>query len=356
MNQTSTRWTLRIASFLVAALLMWLALRGVDFDAMASTFKEANYWWLLPMAAVTLLSHWLRAVRWSYLLDVSPRADSRASTRPVSRSNAFVSVMVGYMANYAGPRLGELIRTGNVARHERMHFSTVFGTVVVERILDMATFALLLLTVPVIFSDFIVELTHLLVQPIMTWGDVIPLWLLGVGLLVTALVAGWFIRFLARGLARPESRIGRMADDFRQGILSLVRTGRAGRMVAQTLAMWACYGLMAWLPFLLLGQNDVYGIGFIAAWGIMLIGAVGVIIPSPGGIGTYHFITIQSLSLLFAMPQEAAASYALLTHTGQMLLYIVTGFLGLLFLGATLDVGDEQNAPSSDRSESANAQ
>ena len=134
-----------------------------------------------------------------------------------------------------------------------------------------------------------------------------------------------------------------MADDFRQGFLSLARTGRAGRIVLQTLAMWICYGFMAWLPFVLLGQNDLFGIGPFAAWGIMLIGAVGVIIPSPGGIGTYHFITIQSLSLLFAMPQEAAASYALLTHTGQMLLYIVSGFLGMLFLGATLDVGKEEN-------------
>lgn len=356
MNRTLTRWTLKIGSFLVAALLMWLALRGVDFDAMASTFKQANYWWLLPMAAVTLLSHWLRAVRWSYLLDVSPRANDRPSTRPVSRSNAFVSVMVGYMANYAGPRLGELIRTGNVARFERMHFSTVFGTVVVERILDMTTFALLLLTVPFIFSDSIVELAHLLIQPVVSWLDVTPLWLLIVGLAATAVGTAWFVRFLVRGLARPDSRIGRMADDFRQGILSLVRTGRAGRMIVQTLAMWMCYGLMAWLPFVLLGQNDLYGIGIISAWGIMLIGAVGVIIPSPGGIGTYHFITIQSLSLLFAMPQEAAASYALLTHTGQMLLYVVTGFLGLLFLGATLDVGDEQKPSSTLVSESTKAQ
>ncbi|MDA0683688.1 MAG: lysylphosphatidylglycerol synthase transmembrane domain-containing protein [Bacteroidetes bacterium] len=343
MNRTSTRWTLRIGSFLIAALLMWLALRGVDFDAMASTFREANYWWLLPMAAVTFLSHWFRAARWAYLLDVSPRSDGLSPTRPVSRSNTFVSVIVGYMANYAGPRLGELIKTGNVARYERMHFTTVFGTVVVERILDMVTFALLLLTVPIIFSDSILELTQLLMQPVMSSLESTPTWLVLLGLGLITLGTAWFLRFLVRGLAHPESRIGRMADDFRQGFLSLARTGRAGRIVLQTLAMWICYGFMAWLPFVLLGQNDLFGIGPFAAWGIMLIGAVGVIIPSPGGIGTYHFITIQSLSLLFAMPQEAAASYALLTHTGQMLLYIVSGFLGMLFLGDALDVGKEEN-------------
>jgi uncharacterized membrane protein YbhN (UPF0104 family) len=150
--------------------------------------------------------------------------------------------------------------------------------------------------------------------------------------------------FLIKGINQPSSRLAGLAGRFREGMVSIAFTGYPGRIVLYTLLMWICYGLMAWIPFLILGHDTVYGIGPLAGWGIMLIGAFGVIIPSPGGIGTYHFITIQSLGLLFGMAQTDAASYALLTHTGQMLLYILIGFFGLLFMGASLST----SAPSND--------
>lgn len=331
------------ASFLVGGVLLWLALRGVDFPAMKSSLATANYWWLPPVIAVTLMSHWLRALRWSLFLDVTRDKAGNTALNPVSRPNAFISVMVGYMANYAGPRLGEIIRTANVARREKRPFSTVLGTVVVERILDMVTFAVLLLTVPLVFSNQMGALWDLLSAPISDWvSGSSPSLLIALGLLVVVGSAAG-LWFLIRGINRPSSRLAGLAERFREGILSLVHTGHPGKIIVFTLLIWVCYGLMAWLPFVMLGQHMTYGIGPVAAWGLMLIGAFGVIIPSPGGIGTYHFITIQSLGLLFSMPQTEAATYALLTHTGQMVLYILTGFIGLLFMGATLTTSTPQN-------------
>lgn len=343
MASRAKDYLIHAGSFGVAGILLWLALRGVDFDAMTTALARANYWWLPPVVAVTLLSHWIRALRWALFLDVTSDRSGSIPDEPVSRPNAFISVMVGYMANYAGPRLGEVIRTANVARQESRPFSTVLGTVVVERILDMITFGLLLLTVPLVFSDQIGALWDLLSAPISDWvaatsGAVLA----GFGLLaaIGGAVGLWF---LIRGINQPSSRLAGLAERFREGLLSLVRTGHPGRIIAYTLLIWVCYGLMAWLPFLMLGQHSAYGIGPLAAWGLMLIGAFGVIIPSPGGIGTYHFITIQSLGLLFGMAQTDAATYALLTHTGQMLLYILTGFFGLLFMGAHLTTSTPPN-------------
>lgn len=337
---------IQVGSFLVAGLLLWLALRGVDFAAVAASLAEANYWWLIPIVLVTLLSHWFRALRWSLFLDVTTPsnpdstivtiADVKAPLSPVSRSNAFASVMVGYMANYAGPRLGEIIRTANVARQENRPFSTVLGTVVVERMLDMVTFGVLLLTLPLVFADQLGSLWTLLSAPMSEWLSATSTVMLAGLALMAAAGAGFGMWFLIRGFQSPSSRLAGIAERFREGILSLVRTGRAVEIVLYTLVMWACYGLMAWLPFILLGQHASFGIGPIAAWGLMLIGAFGVIIPSPGGIGTYHFITIQSLALLFSMPQADAATYALLTHTGQMIIYIAAGFFGFLFMGSRL--------------------
>lgn len=343
MASRAKEYLIHAGSFLIAGVLLWLALRGVEFEAITAALLHANWWWLPPVVIVTLLSHWLRALRWSLFLDVTTDKEGQLPEQAVSRTNTFVSVMVGYMANYAGPRLGEIIRTANVARSEKRPFSTVLGTVVVERIVDMVTFGVLLLTVPLVFSNQMGALWALLSAPISEWlagSSTGLLLILALGAAAGSLVGLWF---LIRGINRPSSRLAGLAERFREGILSVIRTGHPWKVVSFTLLIWVCYGLMAWIPFIMLGQHDLYGIGPFAGWGLMLIGAFGVIIPSPGGIGTYHFITIQTLGLLFGMPQTEAATYALLTHTGQMLLYIGVGFIGLLFMGASLTTSTPPN-------------
>jgi len=241
--------------------------------------------------------------------------------------------MIGYMANYAGPRIGEVIRAGNVSRRVKLPFTGVFGTVFVERILDMAAFGLFLLTIPLIFRRQTAELWHLLSDPLWAFYDQTnSVWIIGLGALGLAFVI--FLWVAVPKIARnPKSKVLRYFNQFRDGVLSAGRTGKPLKMTILTLAMWLCYGLMAYLPFVLLGLDLPFHIGPVEAWGIMLIGAFGVIIPSPGGIGTFHFVTIQSLGMLFAMPNTDAATYALLVHSGQMLLYLFLGTLGILYLG-----------------------
>jgi uncharacterized protein (TIRG00374 family) len=314
-------WVIRAGSFALAAVLLWLALRNADFAAVGTALKQANWWWLPPAVAVTYLSHWLRAERWCLMMDSLP-----GQSRRTSRTIAFLSLMVGYMANYAGPRVGELIRTGNVAAHEKIPFSTLLGTVVVERLLDVILLGTGLLLLPLIYGDELQTLIQALGRPLGTVST--TTWLVLSGLaLVGAGLAFWLL-VLRR--SSGESRLGRLIQTFRAGLLSVLRTGRTGMLILQSVAMWACYVFMAWVPFAMLHMADFSAID---ALGIMLIGSIGVAIPAPGGIGTYHFITVQALSLLYLVPETDAATYALLTHTGQMVMYVVAGFFGILYLG-----------------------
>jgi glycosyltransferase 2 family protein len=331
MRELTTKWIVRLGSFAVAAVLLYLALRGVDLTEVGSALKAGNYWWILPLVFVTLFSHWIRAIRWKMLLEVLPEHSD--SKRPISTWNTFISIMIGYMANYAGPRLGEVIRTGNVARREKLPFSAVFGTVFIERVLDMAAFGLFVLSVPFIFQAQAVQLWHLLTIPLLAYYAETSSTLIaaiGVGTLVVVVLIGVFV---PRILRKPGSKLLRYYAQFQNGFLSLSRARKPIQMTLLTLLMWSCYGLMAYIPFVILGQNLLFNIGPLQAWGIMLIGALGVIIPSPGGIGTFHFVTIQSLGMLFLLPHADAATYALLAHTGQMLLYLLVGTMGILYLG-----------------------
>ena len=87
------------------------------------------------------------------------------------------------------------------------------------------------------------------------------------------------------------------------------------------------YGLSAYLGFYVLNFEGTFDVSYGMAWVVMTISAFGIIIPTPGGTGTYHFIVISVLVGLFAFTEEAASAYAILTHTASMVIFIVSMFL-----------------------------
>lgn len=325
----------QLGSFALAGGLLYLALRGVDFKQVAADLRAAAWGWLIPMAFVTLFSHWLRAWRWTLLLDALPNGDD--ARKPVPVRGAFEALMIGYMVNYAAPRLGEVVRTANVSARYKVRFSATLGTVVIERIVDVVLLALALLTVPLVFAGRMGALRETLMQPASIWADRIPLGVLAAVAVLVGL-AGYFAyrRLATAGPSGAAGRIRRTLGSFRDGLQGLIRTKRRGALVLTTVGMWLCYGVMAHLPFMMFGLDAAYGITALDSWGIMLLGAIGVAIPSPGGVGSYHYITIQALVLLFAMPQAQAATYALVTHAGQLVLYVTVGFAAIVAQGGGL--------------------
>lgn len=333
-------------SFAVAAGLLYLALRGVDFSEIGQALQQADYRWLLPLTVVIFLSHWLRAWRWKLLLDTDSTAEEAASVK-----TAFYSLMIGYMVNYAAPRAGEFARAANQAVQEKRSFSNVFGTVVAERLIDMLSllvgmvlaFFLLLGRLGEVYEQFFAPAVEAL-------GGRAGLWLTAGGLLLVGLLALglWYWRAFPQGWLRQKLQPFWQA--FREGLLSLRRTGRAGTLVGITVAMWGCYVLMAYLPFVILGSAQVYHLSLADAWVIMIMGSFAIVIPAPGGVGTYHFITVQTLTLLYAVPNAPAATYAVLAHAAQLILYVAAGALSLLLQGSSLhhlrrDADTAQAAP-----------
>jgi uncharacterized membrane protein YbhN (UPF0104 family) len=99
--------------------------------------------------------------------------------------------------------------------------------------------------------------------------------------------------------------------------------------------MWLGYLLMAYIPFLMLDMGGPYDLSLIDTWVIMILGSLGVVVPVPGGTGSYHYITIEILVRLFGVDPAPAATYAVLTYAGQLILYVVVGMGFFLWEGAT---------------------
>ena len=316
-----------LASLAVGGGLLWLALRDADLGAVADALAQGEWVWIVPFVLAGVASVVVRAWRWGLLIDALP---SREAPVPLTLTTA--SVAIGYLVNYAAPRLGEVARAANVSRQADAPFSAVFGTVVAERVLDVVALALALGSVVVLFGDRVGAVLGQATDRLSQAVAETPGWAVGLGLAVAvalAVGAAWLVR-------HSSGRLGELLASFRDGLASVGRTGRPGTVLLSTALLWASYALMADLPLRLLGMDDAFGLGLADAWAVMAIGGIGMALPSPGGTGSFHYATVQALTLLFAVAVTPAATYALLVHATGIVFYCVFGVGALAAQGTSL--------------------
>ena len=322
-------------SLVLGGGLLYLALRGADVEAVWSGLRGGAWGWLVPLFLVSLASVAIRAWRWRLLLNALPAGADR---QPVTFQTSLASVLIGYLVNYAAPRLGEFARAANVSSQSGRSFPAVFGTVVVDRVLDVAMLLLALLSVVLLygsrldgvwaaFGDGLAEARAAL--PALTLGVVA-----GLGVAALALASGaWLVARRATGLG---GRLLGLAGQFRDGLSAVLRLPQRGALAASTLLLWASYGLMADIPLRLLGLSEAYGLGLLDAWALMAVGAVGMSLPSPGGAGSYHYATVLTLTALFGVAASPAAAYAVIGHAAQLVFYGLAGVAALVWQGTSL--------------------
>ncbi|PEN15230.1 TIGR00374 family protein [Longibacter salinarum] len=346
MTRRFRRRLLQVGSFVLAAGLLYLAFRGIDVDTITRAFRQANYRWVPVLVVLVIVANWMRAWRWQVLLEALPSETARSDTeRPPEPklSDSFASVMIGYMVNYAAPRMGEFARTANMSTQSRLRFSSVFGTVVVERVFDTAVLGFAILSSGILLIDRMPVVRQTFVDPVLARLEALPalslaLWILA-GIAVVAGIAG----LLWRLFQNEQSALRQMWTStlqpalvsFKDGFMTLRRSPRRWTIVWTTIGMWGGYLLMAYIPFRMLGLAGPYDISLVDAWILMAIGSLGLLVPSPGGIGSYHYVTIQALVLLYSMPEGSSASYAVLTHAAQLVFYTIAGLLALVHQGGS---------------------
>ena len=118
---------------------------------------------------------------------------------------------------------------------------------------------------------------------------------------------------------------------FKDGILSAREVKNWWLFVLYTILMWSCYTLMTYIPFWMFNMQDVYHLNLLDALVITVISAIGIAIPSPGGIGTYHYLVKQSLLVLFAVPAVTGLAYATITHASMVIFVAIITPIFLFF-------------------------
>ncbi len=292
------------------------------FDEVINAIKSAKLSWLLLVMALFMLSNLSRARRWQMMLhsmEYSPRY-----------WNVFWSVMLGYFINLGIPRSGEFVRAGTLGKYENIPVEKVMGTVVQDRILDvlclLICIGLTFLFEFHIFYDYLNE-NFALGRKLQDNKQI----LFGLG--ISAVLIGTLIYWKRKSLFSGAlgQKISKIIQGFSEGLLSLKKVNRMWEFIFHTVAIWLLYYLMNFVCFFSYEPTSMLGPG--AGLVSFVFGAIGIVFPSPGGMGSYHFLVQESLQLYGIERIPFGFSFAMIAYvTIQIICNVTFGILSLILL------------------------
>lgn len=288
-------------------------------DKLLNDFSTVNLAWLGAVLLAFTVSNIFRALRWQMLL--SPLGYE------TKFSNAFLTILLGYFANLGFPRIGEIVRAGSLSRYEKAPLEKVMGTLVIDRLMDFICLIL------VVGLAFLLEGQTLLNfiqkgksgEP--TSGNHLLLWLVAGAVLAGALVLVFWKKLMQLPLFH---RLAKLVLGFWEGFKSVFQLKSPALFLAYSIGIWLMFYLQCW--FNLKAFPPTSHLNASAALMVFVFGTMGFVIPSPGGMGTFHALCIAGLAL-YGINGSDAFSYANIAFFAVQIFYnIVAGGSALVLL------------------------
>ncbi|MCK6691170.1 MAG: flippase-like domain-containing protein [Thermoanaerobaculia bacterium] len=292
-------------------------------DKLLHDFSTVHAGWIFLVIAAFTVSNMFRAWRWQMLLEPLGYR--------VSFANSLMTILLGYFANLGFPRMGEVVRAGTLSRYERIPMERVMGTLVVDRLMDFICLAL------VVGLAFLFEADTLwaFIRGNRAsdggggsfWSDPKVL-----GILAIFVLGGVLVLFFWKNLLQWPlfQKVANLVEGFWDGLRSVFRLRHAGLFLAYSAGIWLMFYLQC--VFNLKAFDPTAGLSAGAALMVFVFGTLGFVIPSPGGMGTFHALAIAGLAL-YGISGSNAFSYANIAFfTVQIFYNIAAGLLALSLL------------------------
>jgi glycosyltransferase 2 family protein len=299
------------------------------------SLKNANYGWVLVSIALSMISHVSRAYRWKILL------------KPMGFNpklyNSFFAVMIGYLANMAFPRLGEISRAAVLTKYEKIPFEKGFGTIMAERVIDMLIlFILTLISIVTQFDLLGNFLNETIIKPLqekLASGTVSKLIFLS-----GAAALGLIIYFIIKKVSQKfGKRIKNMLNGFAEGFKTILKIERKAAFLFHTLLIWVLYFLLLWVCFFSIPETSQVSVGGVLA--AFVFGSFGLIAVQ-GGIGAYPAIVTKTL-ILYNVAAPFGFALGWIAWTGQAFMILMAGVSSIVLL-PLLNKKPIENEQSSD--------
>lgn len=330
-----------ILSVGIAVVLLYFSFRGVNWGDFWASLKECRWGFVLLSIVFATLAIFMRGVRWQILIH-----SIDDTTKVVTCFNA---INIGYLINMALPRVGELARCGFVTNRsavdengrKKASFDKVFGTVLVERSLDVLTLVVLIVVMLLfMWQRFGKFFSEEMMAPLSEKLSFNASWLVW-GLIVLIVVGCWLIWKL-----RDKSHFCKKICDGCKGVWegakACLKVKNAWLFVLATVLIWICYWLMSACTLWAVQGIDAATVGadvvaklhsldLLDVLFLMIVGALSSVIPVPGGFGAFHYLVSLALLSMYGIPMQVGVIFATLSHESQMVEQIVVGFISYVY-------------------------
>ena len=306
----------------IAVFCLALAYRNTNAREILDALEGVSYFYLALSLICMFFSMFFRATRWYYIL---------LPTKKISIHSLFASIMIGFMGNGVLPmRIGEFLRAYSISRKEDIKITTSIATIALERILDgLAVITLLLI---LIFICPIEEVEARLDVPIRHIGIIVTIvYMAAIAFLVILrLKSEAFLRIteklvglVSKGIAKKVSHI---LDSFLLGLASLKSPSQLLQIGFHSVLVWISI-LGVYVTVLKAFSIQIPFYGYLL---LQIFVVIGVLIPTPGFIGPFHYFFKLALTKGFAIDPSLAGACAIIAHALGFVPVVIVGLFYFL--------------------------
>lgn len=302
-------------------VFLYFAFKNVDVKDVFNYISNASPLWIVIFVVVNLFAHFVRAVRWKVILH-SVKADT-------SIKNLFGAIMVGYGVNCVVPRLGEVSRAVILGKWENLSRSSMLGAVIVERVIDIIFLALAVVASAILWSENLYDKFPWLKATVYLSFILMAFVIVFFYMMIKfrEKFYGVIINLIGKISGNIAHKAAHIFEMLTRGFGSLKGKKNYLFTIVLSVAIMLLYALNSYVGFYSIGLENIKPVSFEMGWIVMSISAIGVVIPTPGGTGSYHVLATSALVVLFGFNHDISLAYAVLTHGVSYLLFIFSSLL-----------------------------
>ena len=307
----------------LGVFLIWFQFKDMspaDRQSFFDALRQANYWVVPVIVVMSLASHLSRAQRWRIMMEpmgFKPRL-----------SNTFCVTMVGYMANAAVPRLGEVLKCTFLSKYERIPADKLVGTIIVERMFDLICFLTFIgLTVIVEFDTVERYLADKVSSGTGQGFNWTKLAIIVGSIIIVVLITRFLLKTYKDN--KVVARFSKIVSGIKEGFLTVKNLKRRWAFLGHTLFIWTMYLMQIYVGYQ--AMEAVAGLSIGSSMALLTLASFAMII-TPGGIGAFP-TAIGGILVLYNVPKEPSGlAFGWLMWGVSTLIVVIGGIISLLVL------------------------
>ena len=311
--------------FGLGIFLVWWSINKMDdksWEDCKTAMKSARYLLLIPVFLIMLLSHISRAIRWKILM-----APMGYNPRFI---NTFCAVMVGYLANLAFPRLGEVLKCTILGKYEKVPSDKLIGTILVERAVDVVSLIIVFFIAVISQADIIGAYAKQTINDKFLTGTKEYFFIKLLILFAVIIFIYFLLKFLFRRFGHTVliNKIRNIITGIGIGLSTIKILKNKWAFIFHSVLIWSCYAAGTYIGFFAIKETSM--LPFAAAFPVLAFASIGMIL-TPGGIGAYPLFIMQVMAL-YNIEEGFGFANGTIQWAAQFLIILFVGFIALLIL------------------------